>query len=579
MAGLIPKYFVEEVLQRSDLVDLIAARLQLKKSGSNFWGLCPFHQEKTASFSVDADGQFYHCFGCGAHGDALNFLMEYDNFTFVEAVEHLAARLGLSVPYEQQGDFDPSTQAKKKEQRQKKVSLLEAAADYFHAMLMDAEIGREARTYLRERGVKLKVLQRQQLGYAPSGDALQQALSSYSQEELLACGLLGERDGRVFPWFRNRLMFPIRQLKGEVIGFGARSLDGREPKYLNSPESEFFHKGLNLYGLFEARRSVPRLNELIVCEGYMDVSMLAQYELPYAVAALGTAFTAEQLALLKKQVRRIYFCFDGDGAGEKAARRALELVFAAMRDGEQHEWHFAFMPPEEDPDSLLRKGGRNAFLAVLQNSLSPSRFVQHLLGEAREDMSVEEQLSLIRQANEYISFLQGAEDYRRLLIDDIAARYQLDASLLQQSFVPTSVPRMGKTSPKPAARLPHNKNNLVALRLLAMLQKEPQMAYKIGDLGLLSQSAPLMEVFGDACRMVQNSAEPQNDLDTFLRDRELAPKLEELMPLYADFDQSMLEKEFFRTATGLVQRTQEVQRRLEKMGLDPTTSNLSRKLI
>jgi len=361
MAGRIPQEFLDQLLNRVDLVEIVNSRVLLRRAGREFMACCPFHAEKTPSFSVSPSKQFYHCFGCGAHGNAIGFLMDYERLEFLDAVEELARHAGLELP--QRGDSGDSSR-----------TLLErvARADRFFRQQLRIHPDRQrAVDYLRQRGLTGQIAGVFGIGYAPPGwDNLCRALrgDGVPAEDLLAAGLASrDEQGRLRDRFRDRIIFPIRDRRGRVIAFGGRTLDGDvTPKYLNSPETPLFHKGSELYGLYEARahnRSLPRL---IVVEGYMDVVALAQHGISYAVATLGTATTAEHIERLFRVVNDVVFCFDGDRAGRTAAWRALEVALPFLRDGRQIG--FLFLPEGEDPDSLVRREGQAAFERRLEQA-------------------------------------------------------------------------------------------------------------------------------------------------------------------------------------------------------------------
>lgn len=351
MSGKIPQSFIDGLLARVDIVDLIDARVPLKKSGANYSARCPFHNEKTPSFTVSRDKQFYHCFGCGAHGSAIGFLMEHDRLGFVEAVEELAARCGMAVPRQTDAAADPAP-------THDIYALQAQVAGYWAEQLRRHPQRERAVVYLQQRGVNGEVAARYGLGYAPPGwDNL---LNRFGRPALLEAGLLVERDdGRHYDRFRDRLMFPIRDRRGRVVGFGGRVLDGGEPKYLNSPETAAFKKRREVYGLYELLKTPGKPPLILVVEGYMDVVALAQYGIPYAVATLGTATTSEHLELLFRYCAEIVFCFDGDAAGHTAGWRALEAALPHMRDGRQVR--FLHVPQGHDPDTLVRAEGAERF--------------------------------------------------------------------------------------------------------------------------------------------------------------------------------------------------------------------------
>jgi DNA primase len=366
--GRIPPSFIDELMTRTDIVEVINGRVPLKKAGREFKACCPFHGEKTPSFTVSPTKQFYHCFGCGAHGTAVGFLMDYEHMSFPEAVEELASLAGLEVPKEA---------GEAPDRRHDLYGVLEAAATFFREQLKTSA---EAIAYLKRRGVTGETAGRFGIGYAPEGwDGLIRRLGKGedAMQRLAAAGLVIEREGGGwYDRFRGRVMFPIRDARGRVIAFGGRVLGDGEPKYLNSPETPLFHKGRELYGLYEARQALRDIPRLMVVEGYMDVIGLHQAGLPWAVATLGTATTLDHLERLFRVTEEVVFCFDGDRAGRQAAWRALENALPAMHEGRQIR--FLFLPEGEDPDSLVGKEGAAAFEARLADALP---FSEYLLAE------------------------------------------------------------------------------------------------------------------------------------------------------------------------------------------------------
>ncbi|BES69788.1 hypothetical protein RE428_08060 [Marinobacter nanhaiticus D15-8W] len=366
MSGLIPQRFIEELLDRVDLAELIGSRITLKKAGGNYKARCPFHDEKTPSFNVRPDKGFYHCFGCGAHGDAISFVREFDNLGFTEAVEELARRAGLEVPYDQ---------AARQEMQQARTltDALEFANGFYQDALQQPGAAL-ARDYLRQRGLDAATIEQYQIGYAPGdGQALHQAADNSLQKPLIETGTVSDKYGRPRDLFRNRIMFPIRNTRGKTIAFGGRTLGDDKAKYINSPESDVFHKSREIYGLFEAQRALRRLDRLLVVEGYMDVIALAQHGIHEAVATLGTATNQDSLQALLRHVRHVVFCFDGDNAGFRAADRAMENALELMADGLHLQ--FLMLPQGEDPDTLVRKEGPDAFRKRIEGAAPLSRFL------------------------------------------------------------------------------------------------------------------------------------------------------------------------------------------------------------
>jgi len=371
MAGRIPQNFIDDLISRLDIVDVVSARTRLKKAGKNYSACCPFHNEKTPSFTVSPDKQFYYCFGCGATGSAVKFVMEFDGLEFPDAVEKLAGDLNIEVPRE------GTHQQNREPQYRELHALTQKAADFFEQQLRTSKDKDKAINYLKDRGLSGKAAKFFSIGYAPPGwDNLQNTLAPGEKndstnnktiKQLISCGMTIEKeDGRTYDRFRDRVMFPIRNVKGQVIAFGGRVLGDEKPKYLNSPETPIFHKGQELYGLYEARKIRQKLTRMVIVEGYMDVVALAEFGIHYAVATLGTATSEHHIRRLFKVVPEIIFCFDGDKAGRTAALRAMETVIPALQDGLQAR--FLFLPDGEDPDTIVRKEGKEVFETRLDNS-------------------------------------------------------------------------------------------------------------------------------------------------------------------------------------------------------------------
>ena len=371
MAGRIPKAFIDELLARTDIVDVIDARVPLKRAGKDHKACCPFHEEKTPSFTVSVDKQFYHCFGCGAHGSAINFLMEYDHMSFPEAVKELAARAGLPIPQEA---YTADTEHDRSDAL---LEVLRDAARYYRQQLREHPQAGRVAEYLKGRGITGEIANEFGIGFAPDGwDNLLRALAkdNAQSETLVQAGLVIKKEtGGYYDRFRNRVMFPIEDHRGRIVAFGGRVIDQGEPKYLNSPETPLFHKGRELYGLHHARAAIKRENRVLVVEGYMDVVALAQFGVDFAVATLGTAATRDHLERLYRHTTEVVFCFDGDRAGRQAAWRALDVVLALLHEGRQAS--FLFLPEGDDPDSLVRKEGKEAFLKRIQQATAVPEFL------------------------------------------------------------------------------------------------------------------------------------------------------------------------------------------------------------
>ena len=373
---MIPSDFIDELLAKVDIVDIIDEQVPLKKGGANYTACCPFHKEKTPSFSVSPTKQFYHCFSCGAHGSAIGFVMEHQGLSFPEAVQFLADRVGMVVPKVRGQNDNPEVRAERKKKQQTLEETTAAAADFYAQQL---KFNPTAKAYLDKRGLSAEVIAHYGLGYAPDGwQPLAQVFQPYPNTALVDTGMVIDNEGRHYDRFRHRIMFPIRNPRGQVIGFGGRVLDDSKPKYLNSPDTPLFDKGKNLYGLYEGRAAVKEAGRILVVEGYMDVVALAQFGVGYGVAALGTATTAEHVKILMRQADSIYFCFDGDNAGRKAAWRALENALPQLKDDKS--LHFLFLPEEHDPDSYIRAYGKAQFEDALLNQSKPlsKYFWEHL---------------------------------------------------------------------------------------------------------------------------------------------------------------------------------------------------------
>ncbi|MFM1869940.1 MAG: hypothetical protein RLY99_684 [Pseudomonadota bacterium] len=377
---MIPQSFIADLLNRIDIVEVVGRHVTLKKAGANYQGLCPFHNEKSPSFSVSPTKQFYHCFGCGAHGSAISFLMEHSGLTYVDAIEELARSAGLTVPREERRPQDIA----KQKQAVALSEVMGPAADWYKQQL---KVTPRAIDYLKGRGLSGEIAKRFNLGYAPdSWQGLEAVFGSYSEDSmahvLVEAGLIIQSDAKRYDRFRDRIMFPIRNPKGQVIAFGGRILDAGEPKYLNSPETPLFSKGNTLYGLFEARQAIRDKGYVIVCEGYMDVVALAQLGFANGVATLGTACTANHVRSLMRQADRIIFSFDGDAAGQRAAKRALEACLPMMADDK--EVKFLFLPAEHDPDSFVRERGAPAFEEAIRQAMPLSSFLIQVANEGHD---------------------------------------------------------------------------------------------------------------------------------------------------------------------------------------------------
>ncbi len=472
MSGRIPQSFIDDLVSRADIVDIVNARVTLRKAGREFSACCPFHNEKTPSFTVSREKQFYHCFGCGAHGTAISFLMEYNHMTFVDAIEELASNLGLEVPYE--NTHDP-----KKASNDDLYALLKQANNDYQEQLRNHSSAKKAIEYLKVRGLSGKTAKEFSIGYAPPGwDHLRQRLGQgdHKQKQLTLSGMLIENeDGKRYDRFRDRIMFPIRDRRGRTIGFGGRALGDDKPKYLNSPETPLFHKGKELYGLFEAQQALRKITRLLVVEGYMDVASLAEHDIRYAVATLGTATTREHLSLLFRTTDTIIFCFDGDRAGREAAWKALQVALPTIHEGKQI--NFMFLPDGEDPDSLVQKEGREPFEARINQAQPLSEFIFDRLSQDVDTSTIDGRARLTELTRTLLSQLPGGV-FKHMLTERLAKIVEVDSERLTTFITPHERPQRPKHHRK-------NKSQLSPVSfIIALLLQRP-------DLSILAHDAEL----------------------------------------------------------------------------------------
>lgn len=477
MAGRIPRVFINDLLARTDIVDIIDARVKLKKQGKNYHACCPFHNEKTPSFTVSGEKQFYYCFGCGAKGNAIDFLMNHDRLEFVESVEELATQHGLEVPYETGSGPSPI----ERHQRQSLYQLLEKLDGFYQQSLRSPE-AENAQRYLGSRGLSQQVINHFAIGYAPAG--WDNVLKRFGQqqedrESLMEAGMLVTNDkGRSYDRFRDRVMFPIRDKRGRVIGFGGRVLGNDTPKYLNSPETPIFHKGRQLYGLYEAQKNHPQPARLLVVEGYMDVVALAQFGIDYAVASLGTSTTAEHIQLLFRSTDTVICCYDGDRAGREAAWRALETALPYMNDGRQ--LRFMFLPDGEDPDTLVRKEGKEAFEARMEQAMPLSVFLFDSLMPQVDLSTRDGRTKLATLALPLISQIPG-ETLRIYMRQTLGNKL----GILDDNQLDRLMPKAAENGTPPVA--PPLKRTTMRV-LIALLVQNPQFATIVPTLDGLAQS-------------------------------------------------------------------------------------------
>ena len=480
--GRIPQHFIDELIARADIVEVIGLRVQLKKAGREYKACCPFHSEKTPSFWVSPDKQFYHCFGCGKHGTVLGFLMDHDHMAFPEAVEELATRLGLEVPHEGGSDNAP---------RRADEPLYDVMKDVAHFYAEALAHEPRARDYITRRALTPETLERFQIGYAPNSwnEVLRRfGATEAARKALQDGGLIVERergqmrDGeRHYDRFRDRVMFPIRDARGRVIAFGGRIIDQGEPKYLNSPETVLFHKGRELYGLYETRRARTNLTRLLIVEGYMDVVRLHQAGVDYAVATLGTATTAEHFRRVFRLVPAVVFAFDGDRAGRAAAWRALQQALPEAREG--REIRFLFLPDGHDPDTLVGEEGREAFEARLSGALPLSEYLVRELSLHSDLTHADGRAAFAEAARPlFLKVPQGV--YRELLLERLAEVIGLGPQRLAELWAPGAAPGSAAQAPVPLRRSPARtavgagRGSLVRQAIVRLLH-HPQIASEV----------------------------------------------------------------------------------------------------
>ncbi|WP_338516352.1 DNA primase [Alteromonas gracilis] len=474
MAGKIPRDFIDDLLSRTDVVEVVDSRVKLKKAGKNYQACCPFHNEKTPSFTVSQDKQFYHCFGCGAHGNAISFIMEFDRLEFVEAIEELARYHGLEVPREK--GSRPAMSEEKKQQQQDDYAVMEQVTRFFQHQLRQNSNSKKAIDYLKNRGLSGDIVKQWEIGYAPdSWDALLKTFGTDPQriKQLVDLKLVNRNDqGRTYDFFRDRIMFPIRDKRGRVVGFGGRVLDDGGPKYLNSPETRIFHKGSELFGFYSARQQNRTLDTVVIVEGYMDVVALSQFDINIATAALGTATTPEHIQMLVRATSHIVCCYDGDRAGREAAWRALENALPALKDGVRLS--FLFLPDGEDPDTMVRQVGKDAFMGMLDEAMPLSRFFFENLLKTHNVGTPEGKIALKKAAMPLIESTLG-EDQKQMLLEELAKHTgEFDRFKLQQDISKANQGAKKAYSPNLTQV---NKPKLSPLRMLIrLLLDKPELA-------------------------------------------------------------------------------------------------------
>ncbi|WP_386698207.1 DNA primase [Lonepinella sp. MS14436] len=565
MAGLIPRSFINDIIAKADIVDIVNSRVKLKKAGTNnYQACCPFHHEKTPSFTVSKTKQFYHCFGCGAHGNALSFLMEYDKLEFVEAVEELANILGLDVPREEtRGKSDkPYVNYQTKKDL---YQLMQEIAELYQQQLPKSQL---AQDYLQQRGLSKEIIQRFSIGFVPDSYDLvvrQFGHNKEEQERLFSLGMVKRSQrGTVYDTFRNRIMFPIRDRRGRVIAFGGRVIGDGTPKYLNSPDTVTYHKGNELYGLYEALKINDSPEQLLVVEGYMDVVALAQFDVNYAVASLGTATTPEQINQIFRSTEQVICCYDGDRAGRAAAWRALENALPYLEDGRQLK--FVFLPDGEDPDTYIRQYGKQQFEDYLQQAQSLSDFLfDHLLKDVKL-ATKEGKSKLAALAVPLIERIPG--EMLRIYLNNILASKlgiidpkQIEA-LLAQPQQKSAVQKMPEVKRTPM-RL-----------LIALLLQNPELAqleYDVSDIASLNE--PGLALFDKLTRVCRdNVGITLGQILEYFRDTEDYKPLEILSTWDHLIEEEQISTTYIETYEFLL--AQIIERRIEQLIAKDRTESL-----
>jgi len=580
MSGKIPQSFIDELLVRTDIVDVIDSRVTLKKKGKDYMACCPFHGEKTPSFSVSREKQFYYCFGCGASGSALSFLMDYEHLGFVEAIEMLASQAGLEVPREEGGDSRPRVNY------DPLYKQLEASSQFYRDQLRHHPQAQRAIDYLKKRGLSGEIITAFGIGFAPAGwDNLIKHVGDdpAAQQALTTTGMVIEKeeDNKRYDRFRDRIMIPILDKRGRVIAFGGRVLDGdsQGAKYLNSPETPIFHKGRELYGLYQVRKVLRDIPRLLVVEGYMDVIALAQFGVRYAVATLGTATTTEHLEQLFRATDEVVFCFDGDRAGRAAAERALKNALPAIREG--REAKFLFLPDGEDPDSLIRREGQEHFETRVKKAIPLSQFLLENLTNQADIQSMDGRARLLELARPLFSkFSPGI--YRDLITDQLAKLADMNPEKLAGHLYQQdkTAPADSVSTTPPSQRKPMHvasrkiSDNKILGRIIQCLLHKPALASLAGEpASLLASSEPGVKILVELLELLQ--AQPELNTAAIIehwRDKPAGARMAELAgkPLELK-DEEILQIEFGELLTNMKQQGQkrESQAKYEEIANKP----------
>jgi len=495
---MIPQDFIDDLIARADIVEVLGRRIQLKKAGREFKACCPFHDEKTPSFTVSPSKGFYHCFGCGAHGTAIGFLMEFDHMSFVEAIENLAGMMGVDVPRD-----ESDRPARRYDEL---FSLMGSVEKHWQACLRDNSA---AVDYLKQRGIDGATAKRFGIGYALDNwsDVLDKfGKTSEATERLLAAGLVIRKDnGKHYDRFRDRIMFPIRDARGRTIGFGGRALGDGEPKYLNSPETVLFHKGRELYGLYEARQALRQIDQLVVVEGYMDVVALSRHGIDFSIATLGTATTSDHLDRIFRLTDNVIFSFDGDRAGKAAAWRALENALPQVREGRQIR--FVFLPEEHDPDSYVNEYGSDAFIKAIDDGVALSGFLIGELSSQVDMTTIDGKARLAELAKPLVNRIPPGV-YRELLIESLADTVglsgpKLERMLGQATDKPGMQPARPATESKRHRRTSSSGRPSVVRRAITLLLNYPGAADKLDIEMLAGIKRPGVDLLHELIETVQ----------------------------------------------------------------------------
>ncbi len=530
MAGRIPRQFIDDLLARADIVELIDSRVPLKKAGKNYQACCPFHTEKSPSFTVSQDKQFYHCFGCGEHGNAISFLMEFERLDFVDAIEELASHYAMEVPREQNND-SPQVQRQQQQaylQKQDDYELMMQISQFYQQQLISASDKDQAVDYLKGRGLTGSIVKDFSIGYiSDTWDGMMKKFATTANnQQLIDLGMAIEGNNkRAYDRFRGRIMFPIRDKRGRVIGFGGRILEQGTPKYLNSPETRIYHKGQELYGLYEAKQANKQLQRLVVVEGYMDVVALAQHGVKYAVASLGTSTTEEQLQTLYRTVKEVICCYDGDRAGRDAAWRAMNNALPLIRDG--YTMKFVFLPDGEDPDSLIRAQGQQAFEDILAQATPLSKFLfDHLLAQV-DVKSLEGRAALAESFQPYLAKLPESM-LKDAIITELANNFGTSSEKLLASFKQKSA----QENQKSEKRRQQTKNKTTPIRLaIVLLLEHPHIVDSLPDPKVLKHlKMPGIDLFNQLLNLCKENPKINSaQLLEYFRDTEHGKQLAKLM--------------------------------------------------